>query len=57
MVAAKRTEMMLMVMQLIVDQQALLAAPSAGDAAPNPSRTTAKGAAKSAKSSDATPKK
>jgi hypothetical protein len=56
-VAAKRTELMLMVMQLIVDQQALLAAPVAGNAAPNPSRTTAKSAAKSAKSSDATPKK
>ncbi len=55
--AAKRTELMLMVMQLIVDQQALLTAPIAGDAAPNPSRTTAKSAAKSAKSSDATPKK
>lgn len=56
-VAAKKTEMMLMMMQLIVDQQALLAAPSASDAALKTPRPTAKSEAKSAKSSDATPKK
>jgi len=56
-VAARRTEMMLMMMQLIVDQQALLAAPIAGDAALKPNRTTAKSAAKSAGSGDATAKK
>jgi len=55
-VAAKRSEMVLMLMQLIVDQQALLAAPIAGDAALKPNRTTAKSAAKSAGSS-ATAKK
>ena len=56
-VATKRTEMVLMLMQLIVDQQALLAAPIAGDATLKPNRTTAKSAAKSAGSGDATAKK
>jgi len=54
---AKRMEMMLMMIQLIVDQQALLAVPSAGDAASRRTGTTAKSANKSAKASDAGAKK
>ena len=49
--------MMLMMMQLIVDQQALLAAPTAGDAAPRKTGTTPKGASKSANGNDAAAKK
>jgi len=54
---AKRMEMMLMMIQLIVDQQALLAVPSAGDAASRRTGSTAKNANKSAKASDAGAKK
>jgi len=50
-------EMMLMMIQLIVDQQALLVLPSAGDAASRRTGTTAKSANKSAKASDAGAKK
>jgi molybdenum-dependent DNA-binding transcriptional regulator ModE len=54
---AKRMEMMLMMIQLIVDQQALLAVPSASDSASRRTGTTAKSANKSAKASDAGAKK
>jgi hypothetical protein len=54
---AKRLEMMLMMIQLIVDQQALLAIPTTGDAASRKTGTTAKSANKSAKASDAATKK
>ena len=53
---AKRMEMMLMMIQLIVDQQALLTVPSAGDASRR-TGSTAKSANKSAKASDAAAKK
>ena len=54
---AKPMEMMLMMIQLIVDQQALLTVPSAGDAASRRTGSTAKSANKSAKASDAGAKK
>ena len=54
---AKRLEMMLMMIQLIVDQQALLAVPTTGEAASRKAGTTAKSANKSAKTSDAATKK